>query len=147
MNFLLYHPSITHIGVGGCAASPRDENFLREGGGRLGRLSSVCPDVCPDFLSRNCDYVTKDLRFLKNWCRKSELVSTDLVGLDETVTRCNGFCVFLDSGFRPPGQLAAQRPVAEPRRASQKPYEFMHLAHTGFWPGQEIDAPHGAKTL
>ena len=31
---------------GGCAASPRDENFLREGGGRLRILSSVCLYVC-----------------------------------------------------------------------------------------------------
>ena len=31
---------------GGCAASPRDENFLREGGGRLRILSSVCVSVC-----------------------------------------------------------------------------------------------------
>ena len=34
------------IGVGVRAASPRDENFLREGGARLGRMSSVCLCVC-----------------------------------------------------------------------------------------------------
>ena len=32
---------------GGCKPVPRDENFLREGGGRLGRLSSVCLYVRP----------------------------------------------------------------------------------------------------
>ena len=30
---------------GGRFASPRDENFLREGGGRLRFLSSVCPSL------------------------------------------------------------------------------------------------------
>ena len=38
---------------GGRLASPRDENFLREGGGRLRLLSSVCLCVCVCWQDRN----------------------------------------------------------------------------------------------
>ena len=37
---------IYYIGVGGRVARTRDANFLREGGGRLEILSSVCVSVC-----------------------------------------------------------------------------------------------------
>ena len=47
------------IGGGGLQAAPRDENFLRGGGGRLGRLSSVCVYVRPGGAEKRVSEVLK----------------------------------------------------------------------------------------